>query len=338
MCGVKARTRVQTVAVFALLLSGGLTGATTASAQEPVARLQAPRDGYSVSLEAYEHYATRRDFTSPVFLFQQPVEEIRAHELGLRLNLELELLLGLGLGVELPFVHRRAAVRYAPALISLDESTPATTHELSGTGISDPALSLRYRLLAREALALTLALGVRFPGDDNPGAAFVPERLPLGTGQREWFLEAALGTTFELLKVELDYHFGYHPGDAATYLVRQIGGSQIASGVLGDFFSHRAKLRLIALPKGRFSVEVAPSFSIDENPPLVEQDRELAFLSERARYEVGLEGRLHLRLGRGHALELFYEHTFLDAHEEDPFFPIVIPARGFGIGWRVTAP
>ena len=305
---------------------------------EPEVASSASRDGYAVAITAYEHYATRRDFRDPVFLFQQPVEEVRVHELGLRLNLDLDLVLGLGLAIELPFVYRRAAVRYAPVWISLDQRTPATNRELSAAGMTDPALAVRYRLLARETHGATLAAGVRVPVDDNPGSGAAPEQLPLGTGQREWFLHAEFAATFEPFRFELEYHFGYHPGDASTYLVRRISGSQVASGVLGDFIGHRAGLGVVVLPEAPFSIQLAPSFRIDENPPLIEQGKEYALTRERLRYEVGLEARLHARLGRGHRLELFYEQPLLAAYDEDPFFPIAVPAQGFGVAWRVTGP
>jgi hypothetical protein len=166
----------------------------------------------------------------------------------------------------------------------------------------------------------------------------VPEQLPLGTGQREWFLHAAFAATVEPFRVELDYQFGYHPGDTASYLVRRIGGNQIASGVLGDFVGHRAELGVMVLPDAPFSIELAPSFRVDENPPLIQQGKEYTVTRERLRYELGLEARLYARLGPTQRLELFYEQPLLAAHEEDPFFPIAVPAQGFGLAWRVSAP
>jgi hypothetical protein len=331
---VTARARVQ---VWGLTALWWLLHVGDAAAEREVTP-RASRDGYAVSIAAYEHYATRRDFANPVFLFQQPVEEVRVHEFGLRLNLELDLVWGLGLAVELPFVYRRAAVRYAPAWISLDQRTPATYRELSAAGMADPALAVRYRLLRRETLGATVAAGVRIPVDDNPGSGVAPEQLPLSTGQREWFLQAGLAATLEPFRFALDYHLGYHPGDASSYLVRRISGNQVASGVLGDFVGHRAELGVMVLPNAPFSIELAPSFRVDENPPLIEQGKEYALTRERLRYELGLEGRLYARFGRAHRLELFYEQPLLAAHDEDPFFPIAVPAQGFGLAWRVTGP
>jgi hypothetical protein len=329
---VRGRVQLSGLAALFWLLQLGDAGAEAEMA--PGAR----RDAYAVSVTAYEHYATRTDFTNPVFLFQQPVEEVRVHELGLRLDLELDLVLGLGLEAELPFVYRRAAVRYAPAWISLDQRTPVTYRELSAAGMADPALAIRYRLLARETYGATLAAGVRIPIEDNPGSGATPEQLPLGTGQREWFLRAEFAATVEPFRIELHYHFGYHPGDAASYLVRRIDGNQIASGVLGDFIGQRVELAVVVLPNAPFSIELAPSFRADENPPLIQQGKEYTVTRERLRYALGLEGRLHARLGREHRLELFYEQPLLAAYDEDPFFPIAVPAQGFGLAWRVTAP
>jgi hypothetical protein len=328
---VIARTRLLTSA-FALSVGLAVSwGRSAAAAGER-------RDGYAISIEAHQHYATRRDFTRPVFLFQTPVEEIRAQELALELRLELELLWKLWLELELPIVYERAAVRYAPAQISPGESSPATWRELSGAGLAAPALALRYRFFEAQQFGGALALGARIPADDNPGGGVLPERLPLSTGQREWFLEVSLAAALESLRVELLYHVGYHPGDAASYLVRRVGSNQIASGVLGDFVTHRLKLGLVLFPQAQFSLALAPTFSLEENPPLLEGGKELAFLKERTRRELGLELRVGARLSSSHRLELFYEHVFLDAWQKDPFFPIVVPERGFGVAWRIAGP
>jgi hypothetical protein len=147
-----------------------------------------------------------------------------------------------------------------------------------------------------------------------------------------------LEATLEPFRFELDYHFGYHPGDSATYLVRRLAQNQIASGALGDHVSHRAELGVVLLPNAVFAFEVSPSLRFDENPPLVQQGRELAFTRARGRYELGLELRLHAALGRGHRLELYYARPLLASYDEDPFFPIVMPEQGFGLAFRVSAP
>jgi hypothetical protein len=179
---------------------------------------------------------------------------------------------------------------------------------------------------------------VRIPLDDNPGSGLVPERVPLGTGQRQWFFEADLAARLDWLSFELAYHVAYHPGDAASYLVRQLGGNQIASGVLGDFWSHELALEIGIAKRSRFWFSLTPNLKVEENPPLVQEGREFAFLDERARVELGIGARAGTRLSASHELELFAESPLTDSWERDPFFPIVVPARGFGLAFRAWGP
>ncbi len=297
-----------------------------------------PRPGYEVWLEAYERFATRRDFDEPVFLVQAAVDEIRVQELGLTLGLRLGLLLGLSARFELPFVHRRAAIHYAPLLVSRDEFAPSFWDELQGSGLRAPLVALDYELWSGRHTAVSLGAGAVLPGDDNPGGGLAPQRLPPSTGQSEWFVESALGVRFPALQLELGYHGGYHPGDASTYLVRRLGGDQVASGVLGDYTTHHLRLGAVLFPSARVSLSLAPSLWLDENPPVVVKGREYQVFRERVRAELGLEARLSTRLGGGHRLELFVADVFLDAHERDPFFPIEVPERGFGLAFHTGVP
>lgn len=293
---------------------------------------------YGVSLELRERFATRRDFSRPVFLYQHPVEEVRGHELSLELELWLELLFDLGLELRLPLVTKHAVARYTPVQVSLDQATPAVVREASASGLADAEVLLDYRLFGGTWLAAVAGAGVRVPGDDNPGDASVPDRVPLGTGQRQWFVELTLAAALDPLFLELAYHGGYHPGDAASYLVRQLGDNQVASGVLGDFWSHELALEIAAGRSSRFWFDLTPSLKFDETPPLVQNGRELAFVRDRARFELGMRARAGARLSPSHALELFAEAPLTRAWERDPFFPIVLPARGFGVAWRISGP
>lgn len=297
-----------------------------------------PRPGYEIWLEAHERFATRTDFERPVFLLQAPVDEIRVQEHGLTLGLRLGLLLGLSARFELPFVYRRAAIHYAPLVVSRDELAPSFWDELEGTGLAGPVVALDYELWRGRRFAASLGAGAVIPEDDNPEGALAPARLPPSTGQSEWFLEGSLGAHFSALSFELGYHGGYHPGDASTYLVRRLGGDQIASGVLGDYTTHRLRLRAVAFPSARVSLSLTPSLWLDENPPVVSEGREYSVFPERLRTELGLEARLSARLGNGYRLELFAEDVFLNAYERDPFFPIAVPERGFGLAFRAEVP
>src|SRR5690606_39871879 len=73
-----------------------------------------PRTGYRLSLEIRENFATRTDFSRPLFLFQQPVDHVSARELSFEAELWLALTPRLALGVRLPYSVRDAGVRFAP--------------------------------------------------------------------------------------------------------------------------------------------------------------------------------------------------------------------------------
>jgi len=330
---VYVRGRWIAAALSALCLSAHTAAARAEDAVEP-----SPRPGYELWLEAHERFAKRSDFERPVFLVQAPVDAIHVEELGLTLGLRLGLLLGLSVRFELPFVHRRAAIHYAPLVVSRDEIAPSFWDELEGTGLSAPVVALDYVLADGRRFSASAGAGVVIPEDDNSEGGLAPRRLPLSTGQSEWFLEGKLGVRFAALSLELGYHGGYHPGDAATYLVRRLGGNQVASGVLGDYTTHRAELRAVLFPNGRASLALTPTLWLDENPPVVSGGNEYRLFPERVRTELGLEARLSTHLGGGHRVELFAEEVFLDAHERDPFFPIAVPERGFGLAYRTGLP
>jgi hypothetical protein len=130
------------------------------------------------------------------------------------------------------------------------------------------------------------------------------------------------------------YRPAYHPGSAASYLVREVGNQSYASGVLGDYWTQQVRLGLRVFPGRRFSFTLTPEWSIDENPTVVERGIEYRVLEKVMRHELGLEGRFTIRLGKQQAFEAFYKHLFLRSWEHDPFFPIVIPEHGFGLAWH----
>jgi hypothetical protein len=288
--------------------------------------------GLALTLESRLHHAERRDFTRPIFLFPVPARTVIASELRTSAALELALLPWLALGAELPLSLRRADVELQPVVISEDYVLPQKWLDLSGFGLSDPRLATQFLLLSTPALGLYARAGFSVPLDDGSGAPIVPAQVPLSTGQTELFADARATLLLTDLTLELDYRFGFRPGSAATYLVRTIG-NQYASGALASCWSHAAGAGARLFPGRRFSLGVHATWSVEQSPRLVERDRSIAFLPEAVRHEIGLELRLRARLSNRNALELFYEHVFLDAFEKDPFFPIVVPARGFGVAW-----
>lgn len=318
---------------------GVLLAAPAASAERERYRLFDPsvERGYVLTLTTSFHHARRDDFTRPVFLIGQGVSRLYASELRSELTLDVKLVSWLGVGVSLPFSYRRADLALSPVVISESQVLPQQWLALRGVGLADPELSVFVRVLDLGPLVLSGRGGLSIPLDDNPGAPLAPTRLPLSTGQNQYFLGGELALSIPETRLTLDYRFGFYPGGPAAYLVRNVG-NQFATGALSFFWYHEATVGLRLFPERRFSLGVFPSFRVDQSPRLIERDQERAFLPEGQRYEIGLEVALRTRLGGGHALELSYRHLFLEAWEKDPFFPIVIPARGFGLAWQLGVP
>ena len=159
-------------------------------------------------------------------------------------------------------------------------------------------------------------------------------RLPLSTGQAEVFGEVSASVEWKRWALSGDYRLGYSPTSAVAYLVRQVGNQSYASGALGDHFAHRLRAGVTLKLDSRFSFQLNPEWSIDENPGIIEQGVEYLVTPERLRHELGVEGRFTIHIDEHNVFEAFYEHLFLRSWDKDPFFPIVIPQHGFGIAWH----
>ncbi|MFO7178362.1 MAG: hypothetical protein DIU78_006660 [Pseudomonadota bacterium] len=323
-----------------LVLRTCVAGAIFLSAQRAQAEaprgevgLLPPRTGYRLSLEIRENFATRTDFSRPLFLFQQPVDHVSARELSFEAELWLALTPRLALGVRLPYSVRDAGVRFAPVEVSHDARLPPEWRELEGHGLTDPTLSALYRVVDGDHLTLAATLGVVLPHDDNPGSSTVPVRLPPSTGQGEGFAEGTAVARFSGGAVALSYRAGYRPGGATTYLVRRVGPGAFASGALGRHTRQRARLDLRFYSDRTFWLRFIPEWRLEGIPPIVDHGKEYAFQRERFEHELGLDVRFGARLSRKLGVELSYALSLLESWQRDPFFPIAIPRRGFGIAW-----
>lgn len=288
---------------------------------------------YQISIETRVGYARRYDFSEPVFLFQQPVDTIVAHEVRTELTLEAELFPALVLRVMVPFSNREADVLFAPILISQEHQVAPRWLDLDSHGVADPKAELVVRPYETERLKTEIVGGVSIPRDDNPGSNTVPKRLPLGTGQSEFYLEPTLQFEISAWAFGSQYHLGFHPGNTASYLVRKVGVQSYASGALGPYLGHVVSA-WGQWSVGRWHYRVTPSLTVDENPFIIERGQAYQISSSLLRYDLGLEARLLIDLVAEHRVGLFFKHWFLRAWEEDPFFPIQIPDQGFGIFWQ----
>lgn len=196
-----------------------------------------------VGLESRIAYARRSDFRYPVFLFQQPVEQILARELRTELDFRFRLFPALYAQFIVPYSWRQADVLFAPVAISSDQVLSEHWLDLENHGLADASVGLVVRAYAARGFTAQLHAGVVIPRDDNPGSNTVPTRLPLSTGQTEFYLEPLLGVSLGAVSLGARYRLGVHPGNVATYLIRKIDVQSYAAGALGPFLTHEFELR-----------------------------------------------------------------------------------------------
>ena len=291
---------------------------------------------YRVHLSTRLTAVDRADFERAVFLFQQPLERIVSREIRSELALELQLFPSLYLGFSVPYSVRQADAKLAAIVISERQILGGRWIDLESQGVADPSVQLVWRASPALPFSAELGLGVVIPRDDNPGSNSVPTRLPLGTGQTEVFLEPMLGLSAANLRLAALYHFGFHPGNTATYLVREVGPQSYASGALAPYLTHRLGVSLQWSFWPRFRLGVAPELSVDDNPLVVARGVRIRFIEEVARFDVGMDACLCIDAHPGHTLELHYKHWFLHSWQQDPFFPIQLPDQGLTLAWKVS--
>lgn len=288
--------------------------------------------GYELRVSADYHDASRSDFTRPIFLIAQGLSRLHARQLAIAFDLRLSITPSLALQIVLPWLVRDVAARGVALVVSADQSLPARAWTLASWGLGDPTIALGYRFWRAAPWSAYGELGATIPIDDNPGAASFPQRVPLGTGQHELFLGA--GATLDRpLALSFSYRFGYSPGEHAAFLVRRVANQSYTSGALGEFAHHRfnaaGELPLSKL----FSIRLAPSLTFMQAPTLIERGGGRLLEREKVAIELDLAAAVRLRLADTHRLELRGSLPLVAATDLDPFYPIVIPARGVGIAW-----
>lgn len=293
-------------------------------------------DAYEVSLEGRRTHATRTDFDEALFLFSQPVDRVVADQLSLGLELRYGLTQDLELSAALSIAHRTAAVRLAPVVISPEQTLPPVWLELENQGFLDPELGARYRVFELGALTFDASLGLTLPSDDNSAGQTLPKKLPLSTGQASIRFAPRLALDLQRLFLALDYELGYHPRAAATYLVRRVDNQSYANGALGDFFTHDFRASGTFRASHRVALKLSLFAAVEQNPTVIQHGRELAFVHELLRYELGASAELCFQLSRRNSLTLAYDAPFARAWESDPFFPIALPEQGLRVAWSLS--
>jgi hypothetical protein len=288
--------------------------------------------GFELRVSADYHDASRTDFSRPIFLIAQGSSRLHARELAFTIDLRLSITPSLALQIVLPWLVRDVAAGGVNLVVATDQILPPRSWTLSSWGLGDPTLALGYRFWRARPWSAYAELGATIPIDDNPGAASTPERVPLGTGQHELFVGA--GATLDRpVAVSLGYRFGYSPGEHAAFLVRRVSNQSFTSGALGAFAHHRFNAAGELPISKLLSIRLAPSLTFMEVPLLIERTGSRQLQHERVTVELDLAAAIRLHLGDAHRLELRGSLPLIDATDLDPFYPIVIPARGVGIAW-----
>jgi hypothetical protein len=296
-----------------------------------------PEPGFELRLSVNYYTAERQDFRELVFLVDQPLARIDAYELRTTADLRVSVTRHLALQAVLPVTVRGANVELQPVVVSRTQLLAGQTLHLRGAGLADTTMALGYRIIDCDETQVQAEAGTRVPIDDNPGSPVLPKRLPLGTGQNQLFVGVGGNLRIGRVELGLNYRFEYQPGSAATYLVRQVGVQGYTTGALDIFTAHRITGLFVYAFDDVWSLRIAPDFRADEQPRLVERDGTNTFLQDRFRFELLFEASLEAKLGEHHALRLGWTQPLLIGWDEDPFFPISIPAQGIGLTWRVQS-
>lgn len=340
-----ARASSLVTALASWALTGALAVAAGSAASSARAQPRGPffafddlaEPGYDLRLSLGYFRAERDDFRQLVFLVAQPLERIAVEELQAELDLRVSVTKRLALQAVLPFSARSADLALQDLVVSRSQVLDGRTVTVSGVGLADPTLALADRFLEVGSFRLQVELGTRIPIDDNPGSPILAERLPLGTGQHQYFIGASGSLRLGRLDVAVGYRFEYNPGGTATYLVREVGLQGYTSGALDTFTAHRVSAELAWVFDHMWSARLAPDFRADEQPRLIERSTTTAFLADSFRYELLFEASIEARFGWQNALRLGYSRPVLSGADVDPFYPIDVPRHGVRLTWLFSA-
>ncbi|HKP62138.1 MAG TPA: hypothetical protein VJV78_35645 [Polyangiales bacterium] len=290
--------------------------------------------GFELRFSVDYHTASRDDFSRPIFLIAQPLEQLTAHQLTVRADLRLSITPRLALQISLPWAWRGLDGRTSGLVISGDQALAGIDFSLSGSGVGDPLLGLAYRFWTKRPWRAWADLGATIPIDDNPDSSIFPRRVPIGTGQHMLFVGAGVSLE-QPIPISLAYRFGYSPGEHATYLVRRTAAQSFTSGALGPYIRQRISAAASVPLFSVLSLWLMPEWLINEQPLLVERGGSRMVQYESWTHELNLQLALRVQLGP-HRLELHGSLPVLGSWDADPFFPITIPERGVGVTWQLV--
>jgi hypothetical protein len=202
-------------------------------------------------------------------------------------------------------------------------------------GVADPTIAAAYRFFKLQPWAAYAELGSSFPFDDSPGSAVLPTRVPLGTGQHVIFLGLG-GSLRDPLRISLSQRVGFSPGEHATYLVRRVGAQSYTTGALTAHWQLRTQAAAERALWGPLSLQLTAAWLARQWPELVESgDRTTRITRDRWGHDLTIGAALRFEVSAGHRLELRVEWPVLSTVDVDPFFPMIMPARGVGVTWLI---
>ena len=295
-----------------------------------------PRSGYDLRLRA-AYYTARRDvFDAPVFLFAQPLRRLSADALHIELDLRIAITSHLAFQALMPVSARFVHATFDGLLVSQRQQLAPAELSLSNVGLADPTLLVAYRVLRSAALDGYLEGGSRVALSDNPGGLTLPRQVPLGTGQSALLLGAGAGLRAGRLSASLAYRFEYYPGNAATYLIRRVGPQGYTSGSLDARVGHSVHAEAAYAVSSALSARITPVWSAIELPELVTPQGSVRWLEGSFLQELAVAVEVRFQYDARHAIALAYREPLLASWNDDPFFPIAMPARGVGVTWHAS--
>lgn len=310
----------------------GSARADTAAFFEPKA-LEA--NGYELRVTAAYYAASRDDFARPIFLIAQQLNDLTAHQFMLQADLRLRITPALALQCVLPFMVRELDGRSYGLQVSQTQQLASQRFSMASSGLADPLLAVSYRFVRSPPWAAYGELGATFPIDDDPGSPVFPSRVPLGTGQHLLF--AGVGASMrDPVRVSVAYRVGFSPGEHAAFLIRRTGTQSYTSGAVTSTLLQRVQAAAEVAPWQPLSLQLMAAWTVLSLPDLIEAGGATTrFLAENWMQEVSLALALRVQIAPGHRLELRGELPIVSTVDIDPYFPIVMPARGVGITWLV---
>ena len=260
--------------------------------------------GFDLRITAAYFDASRDDFRQPIFLIAQPLSSLHARAFVLQADLRLRITPALSVQCILPWMVRQLDAVNDGLLVSRTEALPGRRVSISGVGLGDPTIAAAYRLWQLQPWAAYAELGGRFPFDDSPSSAVLPERVPLGTGQHVIFL--GLGDSLrEPVRVGLSQRLGFSPGEHATYLIQRVGAQSYTSGALTAHWQLHTQAAAEHTLWGPLSLQLAAAWTARQWPRLVELGgRSTQITRARWGHDLVLELALRFRIAEGHRLEL----------------------------------